>query len=285
MLSTSWRFRCKGQFRSSLDFNSESEHTLELYGLSKEGEGGDFSKELPACLPLVERGVRFVQVFNKGWDHHQNIYGALPHSARKVDQACAALIKDLRQRGLLDDTLVIWGGEFGRTPMVQENNAGTGAKTQPDATITRSVSASDGWGGVKRGFTYGTTDEFGFGITENPVHVHDWHATCLYLLGIDHERLTYKNQGRDFRLTDVHGHVVHDILRSAGTFARAISTVALYESRSAGNQFMMLPLNGHIQYQPTDRVGTQGGVVKAGNETRAARKKADSVHACSKSLS
>ena len=195
------------------DFKSEPEHILKLYGLRSDGEGGDFAKNCLLARRLVERGVRFVQVFNKGWDHHQNIYGVLPHSARKVDQACAGLIKDLSQRGLLKDTLVIWGGEFGRTPMVQENNAGTGAKTPPGRDHHKECfSIWMAGGGMKKGITYGSSDEFGFGITENPVHVHDWHATCLHLLGIDHERLTYKHQGRDFRLTDVHGHVVHDIL-------------------------------------------------------------------------
>ena len=195
------------------DFKSESEHILKLYGLRSDGEGGDFAKNCLLARRLVERGVRFVQIFNKGWDHHQNIYGALPHAAKKVDQPCAALIKDLSQRGMLKDTLVIWGGEFGRTPMVQENNAGTGAKTPPGRDHHKECfSIWMAGGGTKNGITYGSSDEFGFGITENPVHVHDWHATCLHLLGIDHERLTYKHQGRDFRLTDVHGHVVHDIL-------------------------------------------------------------------------
>lgn len=194
------------------NFKSEQKSTLELYGIGN-GQRNDFANNCLLARRLVERGVRFVQVFNKGWDHHQNIYGALPHAARRVDQACAGLVKDLRQRGLLDDTLVIWGGEFGRTPMVQENNAGTGAKTQPGRDHHKECfSIWMAGGGVKRGFTFGKTDEFGFSVTENPVHVHDWHATCLHLLGIDHEQLTYKHQGRDFRLTDVHGHVVHDII-------------------------------------------------------------------------
>ena len=131
----------------------------------------------------------------------------------KVDQACAAPIQDLKQRSLLDETLVIWGGEFGRTPMIQEHSAGTGEKTAPGRDHHKECfSIWMAGGGVKRGFTYGSTDEFGFGIAENEVHVHDFHATCLHLLGIDHERLTFRHQGRDFRLTDVHGHVVHDII-------------------------------------------------------------------------
>ena len=195
------------------NFASEPKHVLEMYGLDKSRPGLAFAKNCLLARRLVERGVRFVQVFNKGWDHHANIYKALPNSARKVDLACAALIKDLRQRGLLNDTLVIWGGEFGRTPMVQENNAGTGAKTAPGRDHHKECFTI--WmagGGMKPGITYGATDEFGFGVVKNPVHVHDFHATCLHLLGIDHERLTYRHQGRDFRLTDVHGHVIHEII-------------------------------------------------------------------------
>ncbi|MEM1070372.1 MAG: DUF1501 domain-containing protein [Planctomycetota bacterium] len=195
------------------DFGSEPDHVLKMYGLDQDRSGQDFAKNCLLARRLVERGVRFVQVFNKGWDHHQNIYQALPNSAKNVDRACAALIKDLKQRDLLKDTLVIWGGEFGRTPMVQENNAGTGAKTAPGRDHHKECfSIWMAGGGLKSGLTYGATDDFGFGVIENPVHVHDFHATCLHLLGIDHERLTYRHQGRDFRLTDVHGHVVHDIL-------------------------------------------------------------------------
>ena len=195
------------------DFASEPNHILKMYGLDKSKPGQEFAKNCLLARRLVERGVRFVQIFNKGWDHHQDIYKALPNSARKVDQACAALIKDLKQRDLLKDTLVIWGGEFGRTPMVQENNAGTGAKTPPGRDHHKECfSIWMAGGGMKPGLTYGATDEFGFGVVEDPVHVHDWHATCLHLLGIDHEQLTFRHQGRDFRLTDVHGHVVHDIL-------------------------------------------------------------------------
>ena len=195
------------------DFGSEPEHVLKMYGLDGNRSGQDFAKNCLLARRLVERGVRFVQVFNKGWDHHQNIYKTLPTSAKKVDGACAALVKDLKQRDLLKDTLVIWGGEFGRTPMVQENNAGTGAKTPPGRDHHKECfSIWMAGGGMKPGLTYGATDEFGFGVVDKPVHVHDFHATCLHLLGIDHEQLTYRHQGRDFRLTDVHGHVVHDIL-------------------------------------------------------------------------
>ncbi len=195
------------------DLKSEPEHVLNLYGLNKEASGGAFGKNCLLARRLIERGVRFVQIFNKGWDHHQSIYTGLPRQARNVDQACAGLLTDLKQRGLLEDTLVIWGGEFGRTPMVQEHNAGSGAKTPPGRDHHKECfSIWMAGGGVKKGFTYGSTDEFGFGVTENEVHVHDFHATCMHLLGIDHELLTHRHQGRDFRLTDVHGHVAHDII-------------------------------------------------------------------------
>lgn len=206
-------YRMQSSVPELADVASEPEHVRKLYGLDKGGNGGDFARNCLLARRLCERGVRFVQVFNKGWDHHANIYGSLPRSARGVDQACAGLITDLKQRGLLDDTLVIWGGEFGRTPMVQEHNAGTGAKTPPGRDHHKECfSILMAGGGIKKGFTYGETDDFGFGVTKNPVHVHDFHATCLHLLGIDHEQLTYRHQGRDFRLTDVHGHVVRDII-------------------------------------------------------------------------
>lgn len=206
-------YRMQASVPELAEVKNESPSILNLYGLEKNGEGGDFAKNCLLARRLVERGVRFVQVFNKGWDHHADIYKALPRSAQKVDQACAGLITDLKQRGLLEDTLVIWGGEFGRTPMVQENNAGTGAKTAPGRDHHKECfSIWMAGGGLKGGTTYGTTDEFGFGVVDKPVHVHDFHATCMHLLGIDHELLTYRHQGRDFRLTDVHGHVVKDII-------------------------------------------------------------------------
>ena len=210
-------YRMQTSVPDLVDINREPEHILKMYGL-RDAEGGaksdsDFGRNCLLARRLVEKGVRFVQVFARGWDHHEDIYTALPRSAGRVDQACAGLIQDLNQRGMLDDTLVIWGGEFGRTPMVQEHNAGTGELTPPGRDHHKECFTI--WmagGGVKKGFTYGSTDEFGFGIVENEVHVHDFHATCLYLLGIDHERLTYRYQGRDYRLTDVHGHVVKDII-------------------------------------------------------------------------
>ncbi len=209
-------YRMQTSVPDLVDINTEPEHILKMYGLrDAEGaeSGSDFARNCLLARRLVEKGVRFVQVFSQNWDHHEAIYSALPKTIEKVDRACAGLISDLRQRGLLDDTLVIWGGEFGRTPMVQEHNAGTGKLTAPGRDHHKECFTI--WmagGGVKKGFTYGSTDEFGFGIVENEVHVHDFHATCLHLLGIDHEKLTFRHQGRDYRLTDVHGHVVHDII-------------------------------------------------------------------------
>lgn len=209
-------FRMQTSVPDLVDIDREPEHILKMYGL-RDGRGKEsgsqFARNCLLARRLVEKGVRFVQIFAKGWDHHAEIYNALPKSARTVDRACAGLIQDLKQRGLLEETLVIWGGEFGRTPMVQEHNAGTGEKTAPGRDHHKECfSIWMAGGGIKRGFTYGSTDEFGFGVTENEVHVHDFHATCLHLLGIDHEQLTYRHQGRDYRLTDVHGHVVHDII-------------------------------------------------------------------------
>lgn len=186
---------------------NEPPHVLEMYG-AKPGDGSFASKCLLARR-LVERGVRFVQVLERAWDHHESIYKSLPGSCRNADQASAALVLDLKQRGLLDDTLIIWGGEFGRTPMNQiiDPKRNSGRDHHRDA-----FSIWMAGGGVKGGLTYGTTDEFGFAPTDHPVHVHDLHATALHLLGIDHEQLTYRHQGRRFRLTDVHGTVVDDLL-------------------------------------------------------------------------
>ena len=156
---------------------------------------------------LAERGVRFIQVFHRGWDHHSNVQQHLPGIAKETDQGSAALIADLKQRDMLKDTLVIWGGEFGRTVYAQGNPATFGRDHHP-----RCFSIWMAGGGVKSGIEYGKTDDFCYNIEANPVHVHDFHATILHCLGIDHERLTYRFQGRNYRLTDVHGNVVHDIL-------------------------------------------------------------------------
>jgi uncharacterized protein (DUF1501 family) len=159
---------------------------------------------------LVERGVRFVQLFHEGWDHHSDVAGGLKKACGETDQGAAALVLDLKRRGLLDDTLVVWGGEFGRTPMVESNPSlgrSMGRDHHPQA-FTMWLAG----GGIKPGITLGETDELGFHVVADPVHIHDLQATLLHLLGLDHTRLTYRFQGREFRLTDVHGNIVSPLL-------------------------------------------------------------------------
>jgi len=190
------------------DLAKESKETLAMYG-AKPGESS-FANNCLLARRLIERGVRFVQLFHEGWDHHSDVAGGLKGQCGLTDRPAAALVKDLRQRGLLDDTLVIWGGEFGRTPMV-ESNAALGRSLGRD----HHPQAFTMWfagGGIKPGQTIGATDDLGFHVTEDPVHVHDVQATILHLLGMDHKRLTYHYQGRDFRLTDVHGEVFRKVL-------------------------------------------------------------------------
>ena len=194
-------FRMQTSVPELTDISKEPQDILEMYG-AKPGDGSYASNCLLARR-LAERGVRFIQLYHRGWDHHGGIQNAIKTTAGYVDKATAALVNDLKQRGMLDETLVIWGGEFGRTPMAQ----GSGR----DHHI-KGFSMWMAGGGVKGGMSYGNTDELGYNAVENIVHVHDFHATMLHLLGIDHEKLTYRFQGRDFRLTDVHGHVVRDIL-------------------------------------------------------------------------
>ncbi|MEP6662962.1 MAG: DUF1501 domain-containing protein, partial [Verrucomicrobiota bacterium] len=157
---------------------------------------------------LLERGVRFVQIWAGGWDHHQDLETKLPERARDIDQPLAALMTDLKQRGLLDSTLIIWGGEFGRTP-TRDRNGNDNPGRDHNA---KAFSIFMAGGGVKGGTVYGSTDEFGGKAVENPVHVHDLHATILALLGFDHKKLTYRYNGRDFRLTDVSGNVVQNLI-------------------------------------------------------------------------
>lgn len=183
------------------DLSREPQAMLDLYGT--DGRDNTFAANCLMARRLVERGVRFVQVCHNGWDHHAYVRRNMPILAEATDRASAALVIDLQQRGLLDDTLVIWGGEFGRTPMAQF--------TGRDHHI-RGFSMWLAGGGIQRGVTYGSTDELGYFVAENPVHVHDLHATILQLMGIDHLRLTYPYRGRDFRLTDVAGEIVHGIL-------------------------------------------------------------------------
>jgi len=191
-----------------MDFSRESRFTMEMYGAK--GGTGSFADNCLLARRLVERGTRFVQVYHAGWDHHSNVEGGVRGQTRQTDRASAALIKDLKMRGMLDETLVIWGGEFGRTPMV-ESNAALGRKLGRDHH-PQAFSMWFAGGGIKPGQTIGSTDELGFHITEDGVHVYDIQATILHLLGIDHERLTFTYQGRPYRLTDIHGHLIDKLL-------------------------------------------------------------------------
>ena len=191
------------------DLSTESRETLDLYGPQVE-EPGTFAHNCLLARRLVERGVRFVQVMHAGWDQHNSLTTELYTQCKDTDQPSAALVQDLKRRGLLEDTLVVWGGEFGRTPFIQGeigNRPRWGRDHHPYAFTLWMAG-----GGTRRGLSYGETDPIGFSVAENPVHVHDFQATIMHLLGIDHEKLTYRFQGRDFRLTDVHGHVVNDIV-------------------------------------------------------------------------
>ncbi len=204
-------FRMQTATPELVDLSGESEATQKLYGIG----GKDTDKNGRACLlarRLSEAGVRFVQVTMGGWDHHGDIRNALPKSCAQTDQPCAALIKDLKSRGLLDDTLVIWSGEFGRTPWSQDLSGTSpidkhGREHQPESFCTWMAG-----GGIRPGLTHGETDDFGFRPVAGKVHLHDLHATILHQLGLDHERLTHRHLGRDFRLTDVYGNVVKEIL-------------------------------------------------------------------------
>ena len=191
-----------------VDLSQEPKSVLELYGI--EDERPSFARNCLLARRLVERGVRFVQLYHPDWDHHgdpgNHLGKPLEDRCREVDRASAALVTDLKSRGLLDETLVIWGGEFGRTPM-SEVRLEIGRDHHKDA-FTMWLAG----GGVKAGHSHGATDEIGYSVVEGGVHVHDLHATILHLLGIDHEQLTYRSQGRDFRLTDVHGNAVREIL-------------------------------------------------------------------------
>jgi len=190
------------------DLSNESEETYRLYG-DEARKPGTFARNCLLARRLAERGVRFIQLYHRGWDQHGGIHSQLPIQAHDTDQASAALISDLKRRGLLEDTLVVWGGEFGRTPYAQGSPK---PKEYGRDHHGRAFSIWMAGGGVKPGAVYGQTDEYGFNIVEGEVHVHDLQATILHLLGMDHKKLTYPFQGRAFRLTDVHGNIVHDIL-------------------------------------------------------------------------
>ena len=198
-------FRMQTSVPGLMDVSNEPKHILDLYGC-RPGDG-TFASNCLLARRLAERGVRFIQLYHRDWDHHNDLVTFIRQNAANVDRATAALIKDLKQRGMLEDTLVIWGGEFGRTPMAQKDKGGPGR----DHHI-KGFSMFLCGGGIKRGLTYGSTDELGYNAVENIVHVHDLHATILHLLGIDHLRLTVKFQGLDIRLTNVSGNVVKDLL-------------------------------------------------------------------------
>ena len=187
------------------DLADEPEHLHAAYG-TKPG-AISFANNCLLARRLIERGVRFVQLYHKGWDSHTKLESDHERQCRETDRPIAALLADLRQRGLLDETLVIWGGEFGRTPIAQGSGKDYGRDHHPHG-FTMWMAG----GGVRRGITYGSTDDFGYFAEENPLHVHDLHATVLHLLGIDHRRLTFRSRGRDFRLTDVHGKVIEQLL-------------------------------------------------------------------------
>jgi hypothetical protein len=191
-----------------MDLKKESQATLDLYGADPGTPS--FARACLLARRMIERGVRFINIYHEGWDAHSDVAGNLKKNCGATDRASAALIKDLKQRGLLDDTLVIWGGEFGRTPMVETNTA-LGRKLGRDHHPQAYTIWMAG-GGIKPGLSLGETDELGFHVAKDPVHTHDLQATILHLLGLDHERLTYTYQGRQFRLTDVHGAVVKQIL-------------------------------------------------------------------------
>lgn len=201
-------FRMQTSVPELLDIEKEPSNILEMYGPDVKRKGS-YAYNCLLARRLAERGVRFVQLFHMGWDHHFNLPNAVRGQAKDIDQPSAALIKDLKQRGMLDDTLVVWGGEFGRTVYSQGELTETtyGRDHHP-----RCFSIWMAGGGVRPGITYGRTDDYSYNIVENPVSVHDLHATMLHLLGIDHERLTYRYQGRDFRLTDVSGTVIPELM-------------------------------------------------------------------------
>lgn len=198
-------FRMQASVPELMDLSDESAETLALYGAK--GADGSFAANCLLARRLAERGVRFIQLYHRDWDHHGDLSRYMTRCCRETDRATSALLTDLKRRGMLDDTLVIWGGEFGRTPMFQ----GKGKEPGRDHHM-RAFSIWLAGGGIKRGITHGATDELGYHAVESPVHVNDLHATILHLLGIDHKHLTYRFQGRDFRLTDVQGNVVKEIL-------------------------------------------------------------------------
>ena len=201
-------YRMQASVPEASDASGETDETFELYGPGSR-DSGTFAANCLLARRLIERGVRFVQLFHQGWDQHGSLPGGLSHQCRQTDQASAALVMDLKRRGLLEDTLVVWGGEFGRTTYCQ------GQMTADNYGRDHHPRAFSIWmagGGVKAGHVHGATDDFGYNVVDGGVHVHDLHATILHLLGVDHERLTFRYQGRHYRLTDIAGKVVQGVI-------------------------------------------------------------------------
>jgi hypothetical protein len=196
-------FRMQDVLPSLMDLSDESEQTLEMYGIDG-SDSDEFGRQCLLARRFVESGVRFVEITHGNWDHHQRLKTQLPENCKQTDKPIAGLLADLKQRGLLDDTLVVWGGEFGRTPDAQNGDG----RDHNNKGYTIWMAG----GGVKGGMSYGATDEHGYQAVEDKCHIHDWHATMLHLMGIDHEKLTYRYAGRDFRLTDVYGTVIDKII-------------------------------------------------------------------------
>jgi hypothetical protein len=200
-------FRMQFSIPDVTDFSKEGDATFEMYGPDSRTPGS-FAANCLLARRLAERGVRFIQLYHQDWDHHGGLPGAIPKLCKETDQPAAALIRDLKQRGMLDETLVVWGGEFGRTNYSQGKLSTNFGRDHHPRCFTIWMAG----GGIKAGAVYGRTDELGYNVAENGVHVHDFQATLMHLLGMDHERLTYKFQGRRYRLTDVHGRVVKGLL-------------------------------------------------------------------------
>jgi uncharacterized protein (DUF1501 family) len=205
-------FRMQMEAPQVLDLGKESAATLQMYGVG-EKETDDFGRQCLMARRFAEAGVRFVQITDGGWDHHGKIRQSLPVRCKAIDKPIAGLITDLKARGLLNDTLVLWAGEFGRTPFDQDLSQGKAPSDERGREHNpRGFTAWMAGGGVKPGFVYGETDEFGWEAVQGKVHIHDLHATMLHLLGLNHEKLTYRYTGRDFRLTDVYGEVVKEVI-------------------------------------------------------------------------
>jgi len=200
-------YRMQDSVPEAADISKEPDHVLEMYGPNVKNPG-TFARNALLARRLAERGVKFITMFQMGWDHHGNIQAALPPACANIDQPVAGLVKDLKQRGLLDDTLVLFGSEFGRTPFAQGTLKAGYGRDHHGGNFTWWMAGA----GTKAGYTHGETDDFSYSIVKDGVHIHDLNATLLYILGIDHERLTFKYQGRDFKLTDVYGKVVKQVL-------------------------------------------------------------------------